>query len=147
MTNFERILETVANMNTEHLAQIFQRICENTCDCFDCPLHHYCHNGIKWVDWLNAEERPPFTKSDLKNGMFGRTQEGKYFVIVNEMLVYQDGSYDSFNWFHDDFTSAFAEKGDIDCVVHCHSFEEAIEICSKPTLHQYKDKILFMRSR
>ena len=34
------------------------------------------------------------TKADLKTGMFGVMSNGKRFVIVNDLIVYQDGGFD-----------------------------------------------------
>lgn len=148
MTNHERILERLTNMSVKQFAQILVQMCGNSADCYDCPLRSHCHKGIKWDDWLNAEEQPPFTKSDLKNGMFGRTREGKYFVLVNEFLVYQDGDYDHLDGFTDDLSSEVADEYSIDCVMNCHSFEEAsITYADSLPPHNNKNKILFARSK
>lgn len=147
MTNHGRILERLTNMSVEQFAQLLSQMCNNSADCYDCPLHSYClKKDNKWVDWLNAEEQPPFTKSDLKNGMFGRTREGKYFVLVNEWLVYQDGDYDHLDEFTDDLCCEAADAYSVDYVMNCHSFEEAsiIYADSLPPCNN-KNKILFAR--
>lgn len=33
-------------------------------------------------------------KAELKSGMFGVMSDGAVFVLVNELIVYQDGEYD-----------------------------------------------------
>lgn len=33
-------------------------------------------------------------RRDLKTGMFGKMSNGKLFVIVNDLIVYQDGGFD-----------------------------------------------------
>ena len=48
--------------------------------------------------WCNVkclvEEKKMFTKDDLKTGMFGVTNRGEKFVVVNDHLVYEDGQWD-----------------------------------------------------
>lgn len=43
-----------------------------------------------------------FTKKDLKTGMFGVATQGCKFVIVNNLLVYEDGNYDVISNMTDD---------------------------------------------
>lgn len=44
------------------------------------------------------------TKADLKTGMFGRTNDNDWFVVVNDLLVYENGSFDNLSDIHDDLT-------------------------------------------
>lgn len=48
--------------------------------------------------WCNVkclvEDKKVFTKDDLKTGMFGVTNRGEKFVVVNDRFVYEDGTWD-----------------------------------------------------
>ena len=43
---------------------------------------------------MGIEEKPTFTKDDLKTGMFVMTNTGKLGVVVNDSILYQDGGFD-----------------------------------------------------
>lgn len=42
------------------------------------------------------------TKSDLKNGMFGKLSDGDIFVVVDNMMIYQSGMVDIIDEMNDD---------------------------------------------
>ena len=44
------------------------------------------------------------TKEDLKTGMFGVTSDGDNFVVVNNKIVYQKGSYDLLQFLNNDLS-------------------------------------------
>ena len=44
------------------------------------------------------------TKADLKTGMFGVMSNGKMFVIVNDLIVYQNGGFDFTETLKDDLS-------------------------------------------
>lgn len=51
-----------------------------------------------------VEEKKMFTAKDLKTGMFGVTDKGEKFVIVNDLMIYDDGGYDIVSHVRDDMT-------------------------------------------
>lgn len=48
-----------------------------------------------------------FTPNDLETGMFGETDDGDRFVVVNDTLVFKNGSYQPISDFDDDLCSGF----------------------------------------
>ena len=61
-------------------------------------------------------------KEDLRTGMFGVMSNGKWFVIVNDLIVYQEGSFDYIKNMTEDFYFPFYE---IDILVNALSFDNA----------------------
>lgn len=59
-------------------------------------------------------DKPKFTKADLKTGMFGMMlvdeedlfsdERSKWFVVVNDLLIYEDGGYDDIGAMQPDMT-------------------------------------------
>ena len=65
---------------------------------------------------LDREQKTPkFTKTDLKDGMFGRLSDGSYFVIAAGRAVFDDGFFCLLSELSDDLRWAFA--GSIDFLV------------------------------
>lgn len=62
------------------------------------------------------------TKADLRTGMFGVTSIGDWFVIVNEIIVYERGGYDNLYVVSDNLGLPFYT---IDILVKARSFNEA----------------------
>lgn len=78
-----------------------------------------------------AAEAPKFTKGDLKTGMFGRMNDGRWFVVLENKILYgqQDGDihaggYDYLRSFNEDLAFSFG-GGRIDFVVNAVSFRNA----------------------
>lgn len=65
------------------------------------------------------------TKADLKTGMFGVTSDGKKFVVVNDKIVYKQGTYDLLRTLNDDLSFPFYS---IDVLVRTESFNCMDEI-------------------
>lgn len=68
------------------------------------------------------------TKADLKTGMFGRTNLNCWFVVVNDLLVYEDGDFDNISDMRDDLS--FGGGYAIVYLVYAYSFEHARTIKS-----------------
>ena len=65
------------------------------------------------------------TKADLKTGMFGVMSDGKKFVVVNDKIVYKQGTYDLLRTLNDDLSFPYYS---IDVLVHTVSFNCMDEI-------------------
>lgn len=65
------------------------------------------------------------TKADLKTGMFGVMSDGKKFVVVNDKIVYKQGTYDLLRTLNDDLSFLFYS---IDVLVNTVSFNCMDEI-------------------
>lgn len=61
-------------------------------------------------------------KEDLKTGMFGKMSNGKWFVIVNNLIVYEKGSFDFVGKLNDNLSFANYE---IEIVVNAFGFDNA----------------------
>lgn len=61
-------------------------------------------------------------KEDLKTGMFGMMSDGKWFVIVNDLIVYEKGSYDKLEQLNKNLGFGFYQ---IDILVNARSFDSA----------------------
>lgn len=75
-------------------------------------------------------EAPRFTKADLKTGLFGRMNDGRWFVVLNERLLYGvavdescRGGYDNIERLSADLS--FNSGARIDLVVEALSFYNA----------------------
>jgi hypothetical protein len=64
------------------------------------------------------------TKRDLKTGMFGVTDRGEYFVVVNDNIVYEDGCHDSVSYLTDDLVFK-ASCRRIMKLFDCNGFDDA----------------------
>lgn len=62
------------------------------------------------------------TKADLKTGMFGVMSNGTRFVIVNDLIVYQDGDFDFIGTLKDDLSF---DHYCINELVYAQSFKQA----------------------
>lgn len=62
------------------------------------------------------------TKADLKTGMFGVMSNGKRFVIVNDLIVYQDGDFDCTETLKDDLSFSHYCINEL---VYAQSFKQA----------------------
>ena len=92
-----------------------------------------------------------FTPKDLETGMIGVMSNGRCFIIVNDLIVYQDGGYDYVSYLNKYMklsTGTYIEKVYKDC----NSFELAkngygTQVYPVPlpklTLSQIKDMIGF----
>ena len=79
------------------------------------------------------------TKKDLENGMFGVTSEGCFFVVVDGILVYQDGQYDELWMLHDDLSFGEAKimkLFDCNCFNAAKNNEGCIYDREKDTVHE-----------
>lgn len=72
-------------------------------------------------------EAPKFTKADLKTGLFGRMNDGRWFVVLGERLLYGEavdsgcrGGYDNIERLNTDLS--FNSGARIDLVVEALSF-------------------------
>lgn len=63
------------------------------------------------------------TKKDLKTGMFGVDNDGNYFIVVNNLIVYQNGGFDLLDYVEDDLTLSFRRR--IMKLFNCGSFKQA----------------------
>ena len=61
-------------------------------------------------------------KEDLKTGMFGMMSDGKWFVIVNDLIVYEKGSFDKLRQLNENLSYGVY---DIDILVNALSFDSA----------------------
>lgn len=61
-------------------------------------------------------------KEDLKTGMFGKMSDGKWFVIVNDLIVYENGSFDKLRQLNENLSYGIY---DIDILVNAVSFDNA----------------------
>ena len=72
-----------------------------------------------WTDdeFDSDEAAAKFMPKDLRTGMFGETHDGDMFVVVNDTLVFKDGSYQPISDFDDDFCSGhyYITKVKTDC--------------------------------
>lgn len=75
-------------------------------------------------------EAPKFTKADLKTGLFGRMNDGRWFVVLGERLLYGEavdsgcrGGYDNIERLNADL--GFNSGASIDLVVEAVSFFNA----------------------
>ena len=70
------------------------------------------------IDWLRRwyefelveekqEEKKVFTKKDIKTGMFGVMNDDKRFVIVDDLIVYEKGSFDRVSGMDEDLDLIF----------------------------------------
>lgn len=62
------------------------------------------------------------TKADLRTGMFGVMSNGKRFVIVNDLIVYQDGGFDFTETLKDDLSFDYYCINEL---VYAQSFKQA----------------------
>lgn len=49
----------------------------------------------------NINFQPKFTKKDLRTGMFGLTDDGCWFIVVGENLVFQNGNSCPICWINE----------------------------------------------
>lgn len=75
-------------------------------------------------------------KEDLKTGMFGMMSDGKWFVIVNDLIVYEKGSFDKLRQLNENLSYGVY---DIDILVNALSFD-----CAKCNAED-KNNILYDR--
>ena len=88
---------------------------------------------------MGIEEKPTFTKDDLKTGMFVMTNTGKLGVVVNDSILYQEGGFDWVSQLNNELEYKFYK---IDFVVKTTAFgfaRYAIE-------HNDNSKIVWRRS-
>lgn len=83
--------------------------------------------------------KPKFTKSNLKNGMFVRLEDTGWGVVVDNSIILEDGRYCELNDFNTDLTSIFGTCGII-AVVKADCFNRAREY-----FKHTPDKVLFKR--
>lgn len=86
------------------------------------------------------EEKPKFTKKDLKTGMFVLTSNGEWAVVVNDRFIYEDGDFDDMSSINDDFEFLRGRK--IDVIVNAVSFDNAKTVIKC----DYTRGILYRRS-
>lgn len=67
-------------------------------------------------------EAPRFDKGMLLCGRFGRMSDGKWFVIVGESFIYEDGGFDKLAFADSDGELKYCR---IDCIVDAVSFNNA----------------------
>jgi hypothetical protein len=84
-------------------------------------------------------DKPKFTKSDLKNGMFVLLEDIWWGVVVDNRIIIEDGRYCEINEFNTDLTSIFGSHGII-AVVKANCFNKA-----KENFKHAPDKVLFTR--
>ena len=84
-------------------------------------------------------EKPKFTKSNLKNGMFVLLEDTCWGVVVDNRIVLENGRYCEINDFNTDLTSIFYTRG-INAVVKADCFNRA-----KEYFKHAPDKVLFKR--
>lgn len=66
-----------------------------------------------------------FTPSDLKTGMFGVTDTDEFFVVVNDIIVYEDGDYDKISDLNENLEFQFGKIKKL--FIDCNSFNQAKE--------------------
>ena len=69
------------------------------------------------------------TRADLKTGMFGKTNDNDWFVVVNDLLVYENGGFDEISMLTEDLM--FESGYGICFLVWSHSFHHARSISNK----------------
>lgn len=74
---------------------------------------------LTWTDdeFDSDETVAKFMPKDLKTGMFGETDDGDRFVVVDDILVFKNGSYQPISDFDDDLCSGhyYIMKVKTDC--------------------------------
>lgn len=71
---------------------------------------------------MGIEEKPVFTKNDLKTGIFVLMSDGDFGVVVNDIIVYEKFGYDIISHLDDNLSY---HGYSIDVVVIANSFAEA----------------------
>ena len=71
---------------------------------------------------MGIEEKPTFTKDDLKTGMFVLMSDGKLGVIVNDIIVYEKSGYDIVSHLDDNLSYTNYK---INAIVSAKSFGDA----------------------
>lgn len=75
---------------------------------------------------LDREQKAPkFNKAYLVNGRFGRMSCGKWFVVVGDSFIYEDGGYDRLDYADNNGQLSFYR---IDCIVEACSFNDAKKV-------------------
>ena len=86
------------------------------------------NKGIKTMDEIKFKEiytiNFTFTPSNFKTGMFGITTNNEWFVVVNDIIVYENGDYDNISSLHENLQFPTGKK--IKKVfINCNSFNQA----------------------
>lgn len=88
---------------------------------------------------MSVEEKPAFTKNDLKTGMFVLMSDGDFGVVVNDIIVYEKSGYDVISHLDDNLSYANYK---INAIVLAKSFGDAKFIIE----HNNTPKIVWRRN-
>lgn len=116
MTNFEWLKEEINKMNMKEIYNFrtgFSPWHKDACgegglcprtimNCSDC--------AIEWGKKLHKEPMP-----ELKNGMFVEDEMGGYGVVVNDEIIFQNGTHDTIEDMTEYITKVFEATCFIDC--------------------------------
>lgn len=88
---------------------------------------------------LSQEEKKPdpgFQLSDMVPGRFGRTSRGKWFVVLKDTVVYEEGGYDFYPDFVGSWCGSLGGFDVVDCLVDARSFNHARTVVANPEQHR-----------